>query len=87
MTMRNTQPSINNTPPSVNWLNLDPYRLVLVKYKHTDLATTLMRTGGGIFILYGETKIEPVANVDWIRQNLEFIRYYEPTDKLELSGS
>ena len=88
MNMRNTQPSLMIKSNPIIWANLDPYRLILAKYKHSDSVTTLMRqAGSGLFIVFGETKIEPVTNHDWLRQNLDFVRYYEPTDKLELSGS
>lgn len=88
MTMRNTQPNLLIKPNPITWGNLDPYRLILAKYKGSEVAITLMRqAGSGLFIMFGETKIEPITNHDWIRKNLDFVRYYEPTDKLELSGS
>lgn len=91
---QSTQPNVVVKSPNLDWSQVDVYRLILAKYKGTTHSVTMMRiSGASQFIMIGchpnggEERIEPVTNVSWIKQNLDFVRYYEADDQLVLSGS
>lgn len=89
------QPLVPPANTNFDWKNSDMCRLILCRYKRTNIAHTVMRVGIEHYISFGhsyndansEVKIECVQNMGWLNTHVDFVRYYDGCDQLVLIGS